>query len=301
MTLTGRHITAGDLTPVIVNEETTYGTPTGDPALYGDVAEGGRFTFQDNPNPYLSWRYGSRSYDPTDYVTQQKDAAFTASLEVRDIPSWYGIINNATGLMGTQGDPLLPSTTKEICVKVANGWQGRQYTGCKTNKLTISAEAPGSVVKFEEEVLASKSVPVTRNTALALWKSDNSPAVQWMNGITLNGSDIYPQSFSLTITNNLERIRTPNNGNAITGALLEGRREIEFEAEIWMEDLTFVANAISNAAPSGSIVVTLGIDNAVALTLGGLRWMSDGLPDLIQDKQRQKLKLRATSLNLSLA
>ena len=301
MTLTGRHITAGDLTPVIVNEESTYGTPTGDPALYGDVAEGGRFTFQDNPNPYLNWRYGSRSYDPTDYVTQQKDAAFTASLEVRDIAGWYGIINNATGLMGTQGDPLLPSTTKEICVKVENGWQGRQYTGCKTNKLTISAEAPGSVVEFEEEVLASKSVPVTRNSALALWKSDNSPAVQWMNGITLNGSDIYPQSFSLTITNNLERIRTPNNGAAITGALLEGRREIEFEAEIWMEDLTFVANAINNAAPSGSIVVTLGITNKVALTLSGLRWMPEGLPDLIQDKQRQKIKLRATSLNLSLA
>ena len=302
MTLTGRHITAGDLTPVIVNEESTYGTPTGDPALYGDVAEGGRFTFTDNPNPYLAWRYGSRSFDPTDYVTQQKDASYTASLEVRDIPSWYGIINNATGLMGTANDPLLPSTTKEICVKTgASAWQGRQYTGCKTDKLTISADAPGGVVKFDEEVMASKSVPVTRNSALALWKSDNSPAVQWMNGITLNGADIYPQSFSLTITNNLERIRVPNNGNAITGALLEGRREIEFEADIWMEDLSYVANSINNSYPSGSIVVTLGIDNAVALTLGGLRWISDSHPDLIQDKQRQKLKFRATSLNLSLA
>ena len=302
MTLTGRHITAGDLTPVIVNEETTYGTPTGDPTLYGDVAEGGRFTFTDNPNPHLAWRYGSRSFDPTDYVTQQKDASYTASLEVRDIPSWYGIINNATGVMGTQGDPLLPSTTKEICVKTgASAWQGRQYCGCKTNKLTISADAPGGVVKFEEEVMASKSVPVTRNSALALWKSDNSPAVQWMNGITLNGSDIYPQSFSLSISNNLDRIRVPNNGNAITGALLEGRREMEFEADIWMEDLSYVANSINNSSPSGSIVVTLGIDNAVALTLGGLRWISDSHPDLIQDKQRQKLKFRATSLNLSLA
>ena len=88
MTLTGRHITAGDLTPVTVQTESTYGTPTGDPILYGDIAEGGNFTMKDTPNPYLSWRYGSRSFNPDNYVTQQKDAGFTASLEVRDVSGW---------------------------------------------------------------------------------------------------------------------------------------------------------------------------------------------------------------------
>ena len=299
MTLTGRHITAGDLSPVTAQTESIYGTPTGDPVIYGDVAEGGRFTFQDNPNPYLTWRYGSRSFDPTDYVTRQKDAGYTASLEVRDAADWESIIENATGTGGTSGDPLLPSMTKEICVRVEGGYQGRQYKGCKTNKLTISADAPGAVVTFEEEVMASRSDPVTKTVAPTVWTSDNSPAVQWMNGITLNGTEIYPQSFSLTITNNLERIRVPNDGDAITGALLEGRREMDFEADIWMEDLAFVADAIDNASVSGSIVITLGIDNPVILTLSGLRWITDGHPDLIQDKQRQKLKFRATALGIT--
>ena len=76
MTLSQRHITAGDLTPVTINTESTYGTPNGATTYYGDVAEGGRFTFQDTANPYLAWRYGSRSFDPSDYVTRQKDAGF---------------------------------------------------------------------------------------------------------------------------------------------------------------------------------------------------------------------------------
>ena len=41
--MTGRHITAGDLTPVTINTEITYGTPSGATTLYGDVADGGRF------------------------------------------------------------------------------------------------------------------------------------------------------------------------------------------------------------------------------------------------------------------
>ena len=68
MTVPQRHITAGDLTPVTIQTESTYGTGSGTDILYGDVAEGGNFTFKDTANPYLNWRYGSRSFDPSDYV-----------------------------------------------------------------------------------------------------------------------------------------------------------------------------------------------------------------------------------------
>ena len=88
MTVPQRHITAGDLTPVTIQTESTYGTGSGTDVLYGDVAEGGNFTFKDTANPYINRRYGSRSFDPSDYVTQQKDAAFSASLEVRDDTGW---------------------------------------------------------------------------------------------------------------------------------------------------------------------------------------------------------------------
>lgn len=300
--MTGRHITAGDLTPVTIQTESAYGTPDGPVTLYGDVAEGGRFTFRDTANPYLNWRYGSRSYDPNDYVTRQKDAAFSAVLEVRDVSGWEQIITNAVGIGGTtSGDPLLPSRTEEIYVKDGDQWSGRAYNGCKTDKLTITADAPGGIVRFTEEVLASKSDPVYKNRAEAAWSSSSAPAVQWMNGITVAGTEIYPQSFEISITNNLDRDRAPNNtGKAITAALLEGRREIEFQADVWMEDLAYINNAISNADVSGSVVITLGIEEPVTLTLSGVRYMADGtLPDLIQDKQRQTLRFRVADIVVS--
>lgn len=298
MSLTGRHITAGDLTPVTVQAESTYGTPTGDDILYGDVAEGGRFTFTDTANPYLSWRYGSRSFNPNNYVTQQKDAGFSASLEVRDVSGWGRIIDYAVGIGGTSTDPLLPSRTEEIYAKIGAEWNGRTYNGCKTDKLTISADAPGGVVKFEEEVLAMKSAPSTVSTAKAAWSaSATAPAVQWMGGMRLAGVDIYPQSFKLSIMNNLERIRVPNDGEAITGSLLEGRREMELEAEIWMEDFALVNDDIANDTISGESYITLGITNRVRLSLPIIRWMANGShPDLIQDKQRQTIRLRVASL-----
>jgi len=302
MTVPQRHITAGDLTPVTIQTESTYGTGSGTDVLYGDVAESGNFTFKDTANPYLNWRYGSRSFDPADYVTQQKDAAFTASLECRDDTGWGQIITHAVGTGGTTvNDPLLPSRTEEIYVRDGVRWRGRTYSGCKTDKLTISADAPGGVVKFEEEVMASKSTSASVNSAKAIWSSSPAPAIQWMNGITISGNDIYPQSFKLSISNNLDRVRVPNgSGDAITGALLEGRREIEFEADVWMEDLSYIANAINNSIISGSVVITLGIDYPVTLTLSGCKYMADGtLPALIQDKQRQTIRLRAANLVMS--
>ena len=300
--MTGRHITAGDLTPVTINTESTYGTPTGSAILYGDVADGGRFSFKDNPNPYINWRYGSRSFDPADYVTQQRDAAFDAVLEVRDETGWKQIIEYATGYAGTSGDPSLNSRSEQIYARTAGMvWSGRVYNGCKTNKLTIRADAPGGVVQFQEEVLAMKSASGTKNAQDSVWVSSSAPAVQWMNGITVSGNEIYPQSFELSIANNLDRVRgVDGNGKAITVALMEGRREIEFSADVWMEDLTYINNAISNADVSGYIVITLGIDHPVTLTLSGCKYMADGtLPDLIQDKQRQKLRFRAANVDVA--
>jgi hypothetical protein len=300
MTLSQRHITAGDLTPVTINSESTYGTPDGATAYYGDVAEGGRFTFTDTANPYLAWRYGSRSFDPSDYVTRQKDAGFIASLEVRDTAGWGQIITNAVGTGGTtSGDPLLPSRTESIYVKMASNWKGRTYNGCKTDSLTIKADAPGGIVTFEETVLASKSSSATKNSADSVWTSINASAVQWMNGITIGANEIYPQSFELRISNNLERIRIPSSGTAITGSLLEGRRSIELQADIWMEDLAYINTDMQNGTP-GNAVIMLGIDNPVTITLTGVRWMADGThPDLIQDKQRQTLRLRAANISVA--
>lgn len=290
------HITAGDLTPITIKTESTYGTPTGDYILYGDVAEGGNITIKSTPNPYLSWRYGSRSYNPNNYVTQQNDAAFSASLEVRDKSGWKQIIEYATGAGGTSGDPLLASRYEVFYFKTgASLWAGYTFSGCKTDKLTISADAPGGIVKFEEEVMASQGGSAGLVSALSVW-SDTSPAVQWMSGITVGGTEIYPQSFKLSIANNLERKLVPNNGTAITGALLEGRREIELEVDVWMEDLTKTIGNINNSTVN-NIVMTLGITNKVRLTMSGVKYMADGNnTPIVQDKQRQTLRYRVANI-----
>lgn len=290
------HITAGDLSPVTIRQENTYGTPTGSPILYGDVRpEGGAFSPKDTPNPHLAWRYGSRSYDPADYVTRQEDAGFSAGLEVRDVSGWERILAYALGTGGTGTGPL-PSRTESIHVRVGASWQGRKYTGCKTDSLAVKCDTPGGIVQFDEDVIASKGEADNINTALAAWSSSDAPAVQWMNGITLGGAPIYPQSFSLTVANNLDRNREFKDGKAVTGAVLEGRRDIRFECELWMEDLAYVNSAITNGSP-GQIVLTLGIANPVTLTLSGVSWIADGTnADLVQDKQRQTLRFRVAGV-----
>ena len=296
------HITAGDVTPVTIQNESTYGTPTGAVFYYGEVAEGGNFTFKDTPNPYINWRYGSRSFDPSAYVTQQKDAAFSATLEVIDLSGWSAIITNAVGIGGsTASDPLLPSRTEDIMVKLgASDWRGRVYNGCKTDKLTIKADAPGGIVQFTEDVMAMKGAIEMVNTAKAAW-THNGAAVQWLNGITVNGTEIYPQSFELSIANNLDRVRgKDSSGNIVTLALLEGRREIELKMDVWMEDLTYINNAIDNSNISGSVVLVLGKTYAKTITLSGCKYMADGqLPSLIQDKQKQTIRIRAANFHVS--
>lgn len=291
------HITAGDLSPVTYLIENEYGTPAGTAQYYADIAEGGKFTIQDNNNPYLAWRYGSRSFDPADYVTQQRDAAFNAILEARDAQGWQRIIVNAVGTGGgTAPYGPLPSRTEQIHVRTdRNVWQGRRYYGCKTDSLTIKADAPGSIVQFEENVLASYADDNDLQAPLESWAS-GTPAVQWLSGAKIGTTQIYPQSFSLSISNALGRKYKPTNGQAITGALLEGRREITAEFDLWMEDLANIRASIANGSVA-NIELTLGIAAPVKITLTGVCWMADGdYSDLVQDKQREKLRFRAAGM-----
>ena len=288
------HITAGDLSPITYKTESTYGTPTGSSLLYGDIAEGGKFTMQDDNNTYLSWRYGDRSFNPYDYVTQQLDAAYNDIIEVRDAAGWNKILEYALGnSMGTQFYGSLSSRTTEVYVRTGvNAYQGRVYHGCKTDSLTIKADAPGGIVKFEESVLASYAENDDILAPLGPWVSA-APAVQWMAGATIGGSAFYPQSFSITINNNLSRSYKPQSGGAITNALLEGRREITAEFDCWMEDLANIRASIANNSV-GNIELVLGISNPIKLTLAGVRWLADGkYPDFAQDKQRETLRFRA--------
>ena len=294
------HITAGDLLPIIQWTESTYNTPTGDPKYYGDIAEGGGFTPTDTLNPYISWRYGSRSSNPKNYVNQQLDAGFQASLEVRDVAGWTDIVKYAWGIEGgqasTPGYGALPSRSEAFLVRTgASAYEGRRYTGCKTDSLTISCDEPGGIVKFEETVLAGNAVPYNVIPSGTAWNPDD-PALQWMGPVTIQGQgEIYPQSFKLTVSNNLERVRVPGNP-AYTGALIEGRREIILELDLWMEDLAYMRSAMDTAEEGSRLVVfELGEQNPYEVNVSGIIMREGQHSTLIQDKQKQTVRLRCNA------
>lgn len=304
------HITAGDLLPIIQWNENTYGTATGDPKYYGDVAEGGGFTPTDTLNPYISWRYGGRSYDPANYVNRQLDAGFQASLEVRDVAGWTDILKYALG--GTTSAPAtspygaLPSRTAAFFIRKASGsHEGRRYTGCKTDSLTVKCDQPGGIVRFEETVLASSAVGFSTVPSGTAWDPAGA-AVQWTGGTKIGSTTIYPQSFSLTISNGLERVHYPGSvtgvlgSPAYTGAIIEGRREITLEMELWLEDLTYFDQSVSATATAATTVqLTLGAAVPYKLTVTGIV-MREGQHDaLIQDKQRQTVRLRCTEATMA--
>lgn len=299
------HITAGDLVPLMQWNESTYGTPTGNPLYYADIAEGGGFTPSDTLNPYISWRYGNRSFDQYNYVNQQLDAGFQASLEVRDIEGWADIVKYAWGAQSPNFNPetkpygSLPSRSEAFLIRTGlSTYEGRRYTGCKTDSLTISCDEPGGIVKFEETVLAGSATAYNTPPAglsSGDWQSEASPAVQWTGPVTIAGAEVYPQSFKLTINNNLERVRVPGSP-AYTGALIEGRREMILELDLWMEDLAYMRSAMDTAAESTRLVVfELGEQNPYEVNVSGIIMREGQHSALIQDKQKQTVRLRCNA------
>lgn len=285
------HLTAGDILPIAAGGEVTYGTEASTLAYYADVkGDSGSITIMDTPSPYLAWRNGSRDYDPDDYVTQQKLAGFKDVVELRDMNGWDGIFLFGLGVSGE-----LPSRTVQIGI---TGGAGFKYVGCKTDELTIKAEAPGAVVSFEETVLASYVEDIsTAEVTVASGKH----AVQWIGPTFIGVSPIYPQSFEIRIKNNLERVLAYDSakGGSYTADLPAGRREIEIDMEIWRQDLQDIIDSRDITKP-GNIQIRLGTSVPKKLTLTGVATVSDGnISPLVQDKQRTTLRFRATSISIA--
>lgn len=285
MTVRG-HITAGDLSPIVYGTESTYGTAVYPAKSWGQIGEGGSFQPTDNPNPYLTWRTGSRGYSPADYVTQQNEAGYKAVYEVNDDTGCIAAVLD--GAVATFSNSL-PSRT--VALKV-HSEAALRYMGVKTDTLVITADAPGGVVKFEETALAADMDTFT----LAAVGVDTASAVQWVGGLTLGGTTFYPQAIKLTIKNNLGRALAHNGTKSYTKALVEGRQEIEFDMDLWMEDLSWLLNNMENGL-CGNISFTLGISKPQVITLTGCSYMADGQNTaLVQDKQRQTVRVRAAAL-----
>lgn len=304
------HLTAGDISPLYEMTEPTYGqTSGGVTAYYADLkGDGGSFTPTDNPNMNIAWRHDSRAFNVADNVPTCLDAGYTDVVEVRDASGWEKIIKYAIGDDGTTaGIPRLKSRTTELLVKVGSRYDGLIYTGCKTDRLEIKADQPGGIVEFDETVQAAYSHIGTFPTRpgydppVAL---SSRPALQWMNGVKIGSTAIYPQSFRISINNSLGRVRGWNEDieKACTVGLAEGRLEMEMEMEVWREDLAEIAKAME-AAPGANmaqtITLTLGISNPKELHIYAVPMLDGQLSAIIQDKQMETLHFRIESLYIA--
>lgn len=295
------HLTAGDISPLYTKSETTYGTPdAGDPVYYADIkGDGGNFTPTDNPNPYIAWRSDSRAFAIGDYAHQNFEAGYTDVLEKRDIDGWWSIIDNAMGSNNTTGTQRLPSRTTTLRVKAGNAYDKLEYRGCKTDRLEIRADQPGGVVEFSETVLASRSTysPAQVYTPPAL---PPKAAVQWVGGVTVNNTTIYPQNFRISINNNLGRVKgwieevlRPG-----TVGLTEGQLDMELSFDLWMEDLAYIGkNTTNSILEYYTFKMTLGLENPIELTLYGSPMYDGQLPALIQDKQMETVRYRIENIS----
>jgi len=291
--------------------ESTYGTPSSSARnYYADLkGEGGSFTPTDDPNMHVAWRNNSRAYNMADYVATSHDAGYTDVLECRDGTNWYDILKYATSSEGTtEGTPRLNSRTTDLLVKTEAGWEHLTYYGCKTDRLEIRADQPGGIVEFDETVMAALAIVTTSQSRPSYdppsAQIEALPAVQWVGGVTMGSSTIYPQNFRLSINNNLGRVRGWNatEGKAGTVGLTEGRLEMEFQMDVWMEDLaeidatTRIEDGVDGAQ---TIHLTLGINNPVTVTIYGSLMFDGQHHSLVQDKQMETVRYRVESITFA--
>lgn len=304
------HITAGDISPLYETTEPTYAHVAGGvTSYYADLkGDGGSFTPADNPNMYVAWRHDSRAFNVADNVPTCLDAGYSDVVEARDAEGWEKIIKYAIGDAGTTaGTPRLKSRSTELLMTESSGREGLMYVGCKTDRLEIKCDQPGGIVEFNETVLAAYSRIRQHSTrpeydppvALASF-----PALQWMNGVTIGSTAIYPQNFRISINNNLGRVRGWDEEieKACTVEIPEGRLEMEMEMDVWREDLGQIALAPtgdSGAIMAQAITLTLGISNPKELHMYAVPKLDGQYSPLIQDKQMETLRFRIESMYIA--
>lgn len=299
------HITAGDISPIRYKPENQYNHALGSAEYYGDITEGGSFTPTDNPGPYTTWTGAKgRRYDPSKYVYTNLEAGYNVSLETRDLANWDRILDNA---IMASGYPSRQTILEVLRSSITANVDRITYSGCMTDRLEIRVDQPGGIVRFEETVVASYSVPATNTTPVTHSVHANKPAVQWRGPTTYGGVAIYPQTLHISINNNIGRVKgevTPDGASAAisaTAALAPGRQEITAEVDVWMEDLQAIIKRgpgfLEEDGGTAALVVTLGIEHPVALTMT-VQPLADGQHHgIVQDKQMQTLRFKCSAIS----
>ena len=304
----------GELDKFYYVPEVAYGTTPTDALTWGcDIL---RCKPKINPNKEFHRLSGSRGWGAVvkggwDIGFDLEGLAHVASGAYDWTKLWatYGM-GSTTGLTTHLG-----SFTGQVSKTVAAATTYDYFNGCKINKLTISSDGPGKLIKFKAEVMCrwveedtDKNLTGLQTVAVGANASDISTAVLTWAGVSQINiaagglANWYPRKWELVIDNHLER--HPGNitgadsaDYSLTYALSEGDRDIILTATLPYEGETYTA---AKKASSTITALTLPIDNeTMTLSTGEFMVEDEDWPEYSHALMDEQVRISFKSLTIA--
>jgi hypothetical protein len=303
--------TAGELRKLYWVAESTYGvTPATALTWGGEILE---LSPMDDLKVRINRISGSRS--AFDRTRDGAEMGFRVKCLSRAVSGGYNWRNlfaayafgSTTGLADHLG-----SFSAQVLKVVGGTSYYSQYAGCKINKLTLGADAPGEPFVFDAEVLArwlqkatAKAITGLQSVTVGADPADITTSLLTWNGVSqynLGGglTNWYPKSLKLTVDNGMQRqmgnvVGADSNRYVVPIGISEGQRDIVLEAGLWYEDETWV-----NARLAGTAVtaVTIPVDS-YTITLSNGELLANDFPTLKHDLMDETVKISFKSLSIA--
>jgi hypothetical protein len=225
----------------------------------------------------------------------------------RDFIAYYGF--------GGRNACTAALDTFTLIVYVTSRAKYEVYTGCKINKVTITAPGPGKLLEFSVQIFAmdhsiETSLVITDIQNITIGAAPTEPSSSllfWANNcqVNLGGGGLttqYFQKWELSVDNHLERVegvKTWYDGtkHQQTVELHEGEREVTFDGSLRLKDQTWDAAKIA-----GTKITALTIpidDDTVTLSNGDI--VPTEYTDLQQKAGEDHLIVRFPNNGLAIA
>jgi hypothetical protein len=303
--------TAGELKTLNYIPEVTYGvTPVTALTWGGDIEE---FTPTDDMKVRINRISGTRStFDATRDAAEMgfklkcRARAAAGGTDWRALWAAYAF-GSTTALTDHLG-----SFSAQVLKTVGASNYYTQYSGCKLDKLGISAASPGEPWMFEADVMArwkqnatAKAIVGLQSLTVGANATDTTTSPLTWNGASqynIGGGLVtwYPKSIKFGVDNAMQR----QMGNVVGAdavkysvpiGISEGARDITLEANLWYADETFVNARLNNTAVTA---VTIPIDT-FTVTLSNGVFMANDFPALKHDLMEETVKINFKSLTIA--
>ncbi len=209
----------------------------------------------------------------------------------------------------------LGSFTAQVGKTVSSSNYYDFYNGCKINKLTISCDGPGKLIKFSAEVMCrwvtqdtDKTIAGLQAVTVGANASDITTAIlTWTGASQINIAaggltTWYPRKWELVVDNHLERMMGNVTGAdagqySVTYALSEGLREITFTCDLPYEGETYTAAKLASSAITA---LTIPVDNeTITLSTGELLVDGDDWPEYGHKLMDEPVKIKFKSIGIA--